>query len=395
MRVTHFSYYKSGGAGNVAETLNSLLNKRGIDSNIFYASDRGLKYNKTKTLNILTAFIDNAILRKKKSNLISVLRFKISNQKVRKLINQNEIDIYHFHWIPGIVNIKMLKKLVRDEKKIVWTLHDMFPLSGGCHIEFGCNQFDNNCKACPATRSFFRKNIENNRVRLDKIFKNYKNIIYVAPSKKIYELALKNSRIEVDNLKLIYNPSRSENRAKVSLSSGTINIGMGALEISDKNKNIIETVKKIDTIVVKNRILENRIQINLIGNCNQDIKTSFVKVKISGFLSEELAQESLRNCQIWIQPSFQESYSLMLVEAVKAGIPVITRNTGIASEIVIEGKNGYIYENDEELEDYLGRLINSQELRQKLSNDDDLSNEFNNDVILNSYIKIYDEFNGS
>jgi glycosyltransferase involved in cell wall biosynthesis len=393
MRVTHFSYYKSGGAGNVAETLNSLLNKRGIDSNLFYASERGLKYNKKKILNILTAIIDNAILRKKKSNLISVLRFKISKQKVRKMINRNEIDIYHFHWIPGIVNIKMLKKLVRDEKKIVWTLHDMFPLSGGCHIEFSCTQFDNNCKVCPATRSYFRKNIENNRKRMDKIFKNYKNIIYVAPSKKIYELALKNSRIEDGKLKLIYNPSRNEKQAKVSLTSVTINIGMGALEINDKNKNIIETVKKIDRIVSKNRLLEDKIQINLIGNCNQKIDTSFVRVKILGFLSDELAQESLRTCQIWIQPSFQESYSLMLVEAVKAGIPVITRNTGIAPEIVIEGKNGYIYQNDEQLEDYLGQLINSQELRQKLSDHDDLSNNFNNNVILKSYIKIYDELN--
>ena len=60
-------------------------------------------------------------------------------------------DIVHLHWIPqGFVHIESLKKLGCP---IVWTLHDSWPFTGGCHLPGECTRYENECGACPVLGS--------------------------------------------------------------------------------------------------------------------------------------------------------------------------------------------------------------------------------------------------
>ncbi|MBE9166059.1 glycosyltransferase family 4 protein [Pleurocapsales cyanobacterium LEGE 06147] len=56
-------------------------------------------------------------------------------------------DIIHLHWIcNGFVNIETLAKF---NKPIVWTLHDMWPFTGGCHYAEDCKRYTEFCGSCP------------------------------------------------------------------------------------------------------------------------------------------------------------------------------------------------------------------------------------------------------
>ena len=45
-----------------------------------------------------------------------------------------EADIINLHWINGgFLSLKSLEKLSELNKPVVWTLHDMWAFTGGCH----------------------------------------------------------------------------------------------------------------------------------------------------------------------------------------------------------------------------------------------------------------------
>ncbi|GGD42036.1 glycosyl transferase [Emticicia aquatilis] len=60
-----------------------------------------------------------------------------------------EADIIHLHWINfGFLSLKSLEKLFALNKPIVWTLHDMWAFTGGCHHSGDCENFQDTCGNC-------------------------------------------------------------------------------------------------------------------------------------------------------------------------------------------------------------------------------------------------------
>ncbi len=63
-------------------------------------------------------------------------------------IQMPRADLVNLHWIAGFVDYPMFFSH-RIKKPVVWTLHDMFPFTGGCHYDQGCGKYVNTCGACP------------------------------------------------------------------------------------------------------------------------------------------------------------------------------------------------------------------------------------------------------
>lgn len=59
----------------------------------------------------------------------------------------DDYDLVHLHWINGgLVKYDVLKNL---DKPIIWTMHDSWPFTGGCHIPYECKKFESSCADCP------------------------------------------------------------------------------------------------------------------------------------------------------------------------------------------------------------------------------------------------------
>ena len=56
-------------------------------------------------------------------------------------------DVVHLHWIAD--SFVPLHSLARLTAPIVWTLHDTWALTGGCHILKGCEFYQQGCGRCP------------------------------------------------------------------------------------------------------------------------------------------------------------------------------------------------------------------------------------------------------
>lgn len=68
------------------------------------------------------------------------------NKSLVNFINKSNFDIVHFHWInASMLSIKDIKKI---NKPIVWTMHDMWPFTGGCHYSDNCVLYKEDCNKC-------------------------------------------------------------------------------------------------------------------------------------------------------------------------------------------------------------------------------------------------------
>jgi len=62
-------------------------------------------------------------------------------------INASDADVVHLHWITA--GMLRLEDLARVRKPMVWSLHDMWAYTGGCHYDEGCDRWKSSCGACP------------------------------------------------------------------------------------------------------------------------------------------------------------------------------------------------------------------------------------------------------
>jgi len=53
-------------------------------------------------------------------------------------INSLNPDLVHFHWIAG--GMLRIEDLTKIKKPIVWSLHDMWAFTGGCHYDSFCEK---------------------------------------------------------------------------------------------------------------------------------------------------------------------------------------------------------------------------------------------------------------
>ena len=62
-------------------------------------------------------------------------------------VAQLEPDIINLHWICN--SYIQIETLAKFNKPLVWTLHDMWAFTGGCHYNQECDLYTESCGSCP------------------------------------------------------------------------------------------------------------------------------------------------------------------------------------------------------------------------------------------------------
>ena len=143
MKVLILNTYEQGGAGIAAGRLQQALNQSGVQVKSLSAAAVGNRWPfYAERLSFLPFERDKSV------------RFSFSLANFGKNILQHplvqEADILHLHWInQGFLSLKGIRQLAALGKPIVWTLHDMWAFTGGCHYSRGCDHFLHACGKCP------------------------------------------------------------------------------------------------------------------------------------------------------------------------------------------------------------------------------------------------------
>ncbi len=199
MKVLHLiggEFY--GGAAKGAYLLHQGLIKLGVNSKVLTSSKETfndetvesiIRSKKEKILNLIRSQLDYMPLYLYRNRQDHIFSNNLIGYDFTKHLLYEWADIINLHWVNGgFVRIKDISKI---SKPVVWTMRDMWPMTGGCHYTMDCNNYLTGCGKCPQLASDSKNDLSSwNIKRKQKHIPE--NVILIGISKWISECA-KNS----------------------------------------------------------------------------------------------------------------------------------------------------------------------------------------------------------
>jgi glycosyltransferase involved in cell wall biosynthesis len=311
-------------------------------------------------------------------------------------------DIIHLHWFnQGFLSLNSLKNIVNSGKPIVWTLHDMWAFTGGCHYTGDCTNYRQNCGNCPLLKNPKEKDLSYRILEKKKeIFKN-SNITFVTCSKWLKDKVKHSSLFKNFNIIDIPNPINTREfyptdkikiRKILKLPSNKKLVLFAAANISDKRKGLKYLINALKIYHSENP--KQDLEIVTFGKSNnQSFKNIPYKVHHLGILTKTKDIANAYNAaDVFILPSLEDNLPNTIMEALACGTPVLAFQTGGIPEMIEHKKNGYIseYKSVEDLKNGINFILNHPQ-REILSQNalEKVSAEYSEKVVAQKYIEVY------
>lgn len=387
-----------GSTGTIAEAIGLLLIQEGWES--YIAHGRFPRPSKSQLIRIGSDF--DVLIHGLETRLFD--RHCMGSRKAtRKLVSQiRDIkpDIIHLHHLHGYyINTKILFDYLSSTNiPVIWTFHDCWSFTGHCtHFEYvGCEKWKIECYNCEQ-KNEYPKSLVFDRSRqnfLDKktIFNSIKNLTIV-PVSNWLESKVKESFLSDFPCKVIKNgidlnifyPKKSKNSINDLYNLNNRFIILGVASTWGKRKGLQ------DFIELNTYLNNNEFVIVLVGLSKTQIKVipnSIVGIHRTDNVSQ--LADLYSAADVFINPTFEDSYPTTNLESLSCGTPVITYKTGGSVESVCEA-TGIIVDKGNTL-----GLLDAVNLIRKKGKDYYKINcrkfaeaNFNNKVKFNDYIKLY------
>ncbi len=399
-----------GGAFAAAYRLHTSLQQEGVNSTMIVSE---------KTRDDLTVLAENHILAKgwikvapildslplkfyrhRDPSIFSLLWFQ---DRIVPQIAQLDLDLIHLNWISqSYLKVENIPKL---NKPLVWTLHDMWAFTGGCHYsKVFCNRYIDACGACPHLRS--EKNRDISRWVWERKAKAWKNLdlTVVTPSSWLADCAkssslFRNKRIEViphgiDTQR--YKPlDRPMAREILNIPQDKLLVLFGATDPKDTRKGFHLLHLALESLVYCG--WQDKIELLVFGGSRPENLVDL------GFRSHYLGQLHdgisialvYSAADVMVVPSIQEAFGLTAIESLACGTPVVAfSQTGVA-DIVDHQQNGYLAKpfKFEDLAQGITWVLSDSDRYQKLraSAREKAKREFNLKRLAGRYLSLYAE----
>lgn len=365
MKVLHICTKDHGGAGTAALRLHRGMRSNGLDSAMLVlhraSSDKsvldlglvdpgGLNRARRKILykSAFSAFRSYDRLHPHESGLFSFdrTRFTVSMHPLVK-----EADLIILHWTANMVDSNEFFPALGG-KPVIWALHDMNPMTGGCHYTGGCEKYLSGCGACPKLGSHDPNDLSRKIFRRKTaVYANHR-LCLVSPSKWLADRAGESLLFKGRETHLIphgvpcdiFTPrDRKELRDFLGLPQDKTLILFGSDHPSPR--------KGMDLLASALRSLGERTALSgteLVTFGHHEDPGSFpgglpCPVHSMGYIYDDrLLSTVYSSCDMFVSPVREEAFGLTLLESMASGTPVIGYNVGGISDMMIPHDTGLL-----------------------------------------------------
>lgn len=336
-----------GSTGRIATDIHAALKTKGFSSHIMYGRDESRACDSTVKISNRVDFYYHALQTRlfDKHGFFSTK----STELAIKLIDELQPDVIHLHNIHGYyINVELLFTYLkqRPQIKIIWTLHDCWPFTGHCaYFDFvNCDKWKTQCFNCPQKNTYPASNLfdnsKGNYQRKKTAFVGLENLTIVTPSRWLADLVkqsyLQDYPVQVVNNGIdlsVFYPRKSAFRLKHNLTDNFLI--MGAASIWSPRKGF-------DDFISLASQLPNDYRLVMVGLPLDKIKA--LPSNIIGIHRTdnpiELA-EIYSAVDVFFNPTYEDNYPTVNLEAIACGTPVITYNTGGSPESV-SAEHGFV-----------------------------------------------------
>ncbi len=321
------------------------------------------------------------------------------------LINQFDANIAHLHWVGnGFLPIGALRKL---KQKVIWTLHDMWAFTGGCHYSGECSRYETGCGHCPQLGSNHQRDISRITAARKEQLWQATDIVVTTPSHWLAECArsshlFKSNRVEVIpypiDTRLFKPRDRATARDMLGLPQDKILILAGAHEgLRDPRKGAQYFIPAIHAL---SEIWGDRAAVVVFGTGRPEDSPEFgMKSYYTGHLHDDVSLVLLYSAvDVFVAPSLQDNLPLTVMESLACGTPCVAFNIGGMPDMIEHQVNGYIAKpfDVDDLQHGIEWIIEDETRYQKLAQAgrDSVIQKYNTQMIAQRYADLYQEVLG-
>ena len=351
MKILEINQVNFGSTGHIMLQIADLATKKGHEVICsFYA-----RRNKDKDKNCI--YIGNKVshnihkkLYRKTGN--NGCYSKISTWNFLRKVKKFDPDLIHIHNLHNCyINLPMLFDYIKkNNKKVVWTLHDCWSFTGQCpyFTAVGCEKWKTGCHDCEQINRYPSCSVD----RTDKMwnlkkewFTGVQNLTIVTPSQWLADLVkqsfLKDYPVKVINNGInldVFKPTESDFRTKHNLEDKKIILGVAS---------VWEVRKGLDVFIELSKRLDDRYKIVLVGtNDEVDKKLPEGIISIHRTSNQKELAELYTAADVFFIPTREDNFPTVNMESLACGTPVLTFNTGGSPEMVDE-ETGVVLMNED------------------------------------------------
>lgn len=337
----------AGSTGKICISVSELLSENGAENYIFYSSGSsdyplGIKYANEIAIKMQT-------LVSRISGNYGFEARSITERLIKELerISPNIIHIHNIH--SHSCNLEILFNYIRKNNiKTYWTFHDCWAFTAYCPYFdiFECDKWKTGCKKCPQIKQyswFFD--------RSEYLYNKKKSVIegtdltIITPSQwlaglvkesffKDYPVKVINNGIDLS----VFNPTESNFREKYQIGDKYVVLGVafgwGAR-------------KGLDVFIELSKRLPENYQIVLVGtDDNVDKQLPGNIISIHRTQNQKELAEIYTAADLFVNPTREENYPTVNMEAIACGTPVVTFNTGGSPEMLDSTCGTVVEKND-------------------------------------------------
>ncbi len=374
----------NGGAARSAYRLHQGLHKIGIDSQMLVqeklSDDKAVIAPSTKweeRISKSRVAVDALPLKFYRQRQDVTFSFQWLPDQVFPKIANFQPDIINLHWInKGYIQIETLAKF---SQPLIWTFHDMWAFTGGCHYSQNCDRYTVSCGTCPQLGS--SQSWDLSRwvwQRKAKAWKNL-NLTVVTPSSWLAKCAsssslFKDIRIEVipyglDTEK--YKPiNRQLAREILNLPQDKRLILFGSLYATrDKRKGFHLLQGALQELSQFG--WQDSMELVIFGASQPANPPDFgFKTHYLGKLNDDISLALVYSAaDVFVLPSVEDNLPNTILEAIACGTPCVAFNIGGMPDMIEHQKNGYLAQayKIEDLAQGIAWVLEKEEIHHKLS----------------------------
>lgn len=276
------------------------------------------------------------------------LASRIATKLFIKELDSIKPDVVHLHNIHGYyLNYRILfQYLSKNHIPVVWTLHDCWSFTGHCahFVKARCDKWKSGCYACPLKRrypkSIFADASKRNYKTKKELFNSVDNLTIVPVSNWLRNL-LDESFLRHQDIRVIKNGIDLDIFKPVACSKESLGLNpekytiLGVANIWSLEKGLNEFIRLSKDV---------RYQVVLIG-VDRNLK---MKLPREIFAIRRTESQDVLACyysvaDVLVNPTYEDTYPTVNLEALSCGTPVVTYRTGGSPETLDE-KTGVVVE---------------------------------------------------
>ena len=353
MKVLHLSTSDlDGGAARAAYRLHQGMLEVGTDSQMLVraklSEDEAVVGNKT-TIARVGSKLDGLPLKRYPQRKPTPFSTEWFPDSVVARVKQLDPDVVNLHWVCN--GFLQIESLPRFNKPIVWTLHDMWPFTGGCHYAQECDRYLESCGKCPQLNS--QSQIDLSYKILHRKLKAWQGIdlTLVTPSQWLGDCVRASRLFRQSRVEVIPNGIETERyrpidkkkaRAALNLPQDKrlVLFGVGSRS-GDPRKGfryLLSALQQLDESQWKDRL-----ELVVFGRAEgNDLPIAFKTHFLGRLEGDEALASAYSAADLFVAPSVQDNLPNTIVEALSCGTPCAAFSIGGMPDMIVHRQNGYL-----------------------------------------------------